>query len=458
MWLERLLWWLILGYPVLFAIADDRSVYNDRLEVGLSNPLGSLGLALQLVTLLVAAALTISRLASDASARRPLPPLAIPLILFFFINLAITLARAEPGPIFGLITSCAVLLAISLSRERPQAALLRVRSFLRLQVGLSLLLALLNPAWALVPPEHNGRSLFGLESRLIGLAAGPNYLGAAAAILCILEVLLPRRGRFFATFFFVQSIAATIWSQSRTGLVIIALGLALALSVRAFGKSHVPVIARLYTWGPIAAMFGAPLLVLTVMGGYSSEAISLTTGRVYVWSAAMEAGVRSPLFGVPRQEFTQIVALNAHGYDFLNAHNQLLETLATGGLLMVLALLMLLGAVVRGVLLQSRVALIPVALSFAVLGQLAFGTPLKLEGLSWNLASAALLVVCTLDWSQLDGNFSTFDRPDRSSLSPSRPTRARSRSVSPRIRQNIGTPPGQREVSAMAHLDDKSRQ
>jgi hypothetical protein len=454
MWLERLLWWLVLGYPILFAIADDRSVYSDRLEAGLSNPLGSVGLVLQLVTLLVAAALTISRLANDAGTRRPLPRLAVPLILFFFVNLAITLARAEPGPIFGLITSCAVLLAISLSRERPEATLLRVRSFLRLQVGLSLLLAVLSPAWALVPPEHNGRSLFGLDTRLIGLAAGPNYLGAAAAILCILELFLPRRGRILTTLLVAQAIVATVWSQSRTGLVIVALGLALALYVHVFGKSQVPVIARLYTWGPVAAMFGAPLLVLTVMSGYSSEAISLTTGRVYVWSAAMEAGVRSPLFGVPRQEFTQIVALNAHGYDFLNAHNQLLETLATGGVVMVLALMILLGAVVRGVLLQSRFALVPVALSFAVLGQLAFGTPLKLEGLSWNLASAALLVVCTLDWSARDGGPVTSQRQDGSSRSPSLPTRAWSGPPAPRTHQGIRTPAARRVAWEVARPGD----
>ena len=400
---DRLLWWLILGYPILFAIADNRSVYSDRSVDVSSNPLGSAGLIIQLAALVLAAGLMATRLMNDARSHWPLPSVLPYLGIFFITAAAISLAKGELGPAFGALVACVTLAAVSLTPTSPVSVLGHVRGFLRLQVLASVALGILLPLWALVPPEHNSRTFFGVDSRLIGLTSGPNYMGATAAVLFILELFVLTRGRLLRAVFATLALVAVVWSQSRTGLGVIALTSLLALMARLLHREGLLTLARLFVWGPIIVMATAPFAILAFIESRSELLASITTGRVYVWQAALDAVRAAPLFGLTHEEFAAIVQSYSSEYQFSNAHNQLLETMATGGIVMATLLLLLLTTLGKSLVLQARTQLAPLALSFGVLGQLPFGTPLRLTGFSWNLVAAAILVLCTRPWVAPDG-------------------------------------------------------
>jgi O-antigen ligase len=334
---------------------------------------------------------------NEARNRRPLPTIFPYIVLFFATTAAISAAKGEPGVAFGAAGACAVLTAVSLTPEPPYVVLARVRGFLRLQVSISLILGVLIPSWALVPAWHNSREFFGIGSRLIGLTAGPNYMGATAAVLLILEIFLATRGHLLRAIFGSLALTAVFWSQSRTAIVISALSCLLWIMARIMPQRSLAKLASLVIWVPILAMPVVPFVLLSFMDSRPDAVASFTTGRVYVWQAGLDAMSTAPFFGLTHEEFNAVMQRYSTS-EFSNAHNQLLETWATGGAVMAAILILLLLSLGRSLVLQARNHLAPLALSFGVLGQLPFGTPFRLSGATWNLIAVSILILCTRPW------------------------------------------------------------
>lgn len=387
---KRLLWGVVLLYPILFAVADDRSIYSSGRQ---SNPLGGTGTFLLLSSLTLAAGLVLHYGLTAWKESRAIPPVAPWLLVYFSFDAMLQLVRGEFHQLTGILIPCLVLLAFSLLDEEPGRVMLRVRRVLRVQVLLSLALALLIPSWALVPPEHSGRALFGLGTRLIGLSAGPNYLGSACAMLLILEVGLKTGHRSLRFICGLAAISAGVWAQGRTSLAVMLVGAAAALLLPRLQPVSQAKLSRALVWLPVVGMLGLPLLILWAMRFNSESLASLTTGRVYVWQVAWELIKNAPLGGNSQAAITATIDA-ATGEDLLNAHNQLLETFTRGGIILAIPMLGLLFSLCKHLSDSARDVRLIAPLALVVLGQLPFGTPLRLQGLSWNVVELAVLVAC----------------------------------------------------------------
>lgn len=391
---------MILGIVItqcLYPVVNGRSTYHQA-------PLLDLGSSGSVLVSLIQPLVALAAITILATSRRSAVStyLMVGVLLLMMPPIVSAFLSTELLSVLSLLASMVILLAAASWRVSLTSTIRFVRLLLRLVVTASVVLPAIRPDWALVPEIYSERSFLGLESRLIGILAGPNYLAVVAAVHFSFEVFARPRGSGWR-FFTCVSIVAIVWSQGRTALIFLLLvfmflgirqlisrgnGLRVLLFVTTIGVMLIP--ALLVTWSP-------PWLT------------EFTSSRSLVWEIAADGIAANPVLGGGLELFQA-------GYmegTYANAHNQLLESWATFGLLGVLGALIFLWRISLSMELTpiDCGGLIESALYLVILAQLPFGTPLRLSGLSFNiLALALMLAMLSADRSGRDKTHAQYAR------------------------------------------------
>ncbi|MFJ5872511.1 O-antigen ligase family protein [Dietzia maris] len=261
-----------------------------------------------------------------------------------------------------------------------------VRALLRAVVLGSFLAAVFNPAWALVPEGVSERSVFGLETRLIGLSTSPNYIAVVAVLLFCFELsgALIRRAFDMANAGFASlAVIVAIWAQSRGVLMamfVIALIAAFSRAGYKFARRSV-----LVSW--LFLGFACLIVVVASVGAMVDDEVNeLTTGRISIWSNILRNFASFLWFGASSRD--ALLIQNEAG----NAHNGYLEALISGGVGFLLLTILLLVVVSYTILAGGERAALAGMLFLFIAVQFAFGTPLRAFSLSWNFVVLVLLV------------------------------------------------------------------
>lgn len=397
----HLLWVIIALLPILSMVTNGRPLYGEEAEVWaaplvvLITPLQVFGAALALIVCWGGA----------YSIRPAHKPLFAAIVLYGACQLVSDLfndsLRAAVGPVVSLL----VLLAVLVRGEELPVLKRRITWLLRVYTWGSILVYLMAPEWSVVPSEHGGRDLFGLDTRFIGLTAGPNYIALIAALAFLIEIYPVYRQRGWLASANC-ALVICLWSQGRSAIVILAIVLLVLIGVRSRSREWFALAIL-----AVLAAGAAGLLMPSVqarLGSIFSRAgfREITTGRSDVWALAWEEFLGSPLVGHGSSVFGVQYWSNGVvriGADFANAHDQFLQALAQGGILGLVTTILLLGAFMQ---LANRVAHDTRGLSVAILAvvmvQLAFGTPLRSSGFSVNLIVLAFCIGVLASSRKLD--------------------------------------------------------
>lgn len=223
-----------------------------------------------------------------------------------------------------------VAIALSLSRIQVSRLLWHARAILRVYVVLCLMSMLVTPDYAWFP--STGRQWLGLP-QFVGVAPHPNSLGPIAALAFLLELALGGR-RFLRWTFTVLALTVLVLTQSRAGWAAGVLGLCIVFLVPdgQIGPRRFLVILQ--------GVIGAVLVVFFVISDPDSG--DVTNGRLSLWAAIIDRAGQSWLFGNGNEAFNA-ESRSANGFAAWagQAHNQILETLFTGGVLALTPLVVL---------------------------------------------------------------------------------------------------------------------
>jgi len=404
------LFWLGLGlYPLLFSIMDNRSLYVGAQWGGpatpaatSSNPIASYGTVFVVAFGGLCVGYFAKRNFGHTENSRWFRGRQLVLIAYFLTLLLAFMAKGEFTKLFPVgVAAIVCVVAVSEARTLTNSvsALIWV---LRIQIFGSLVAGVVNPDWALVPTENLGRSLFGIDSRLIGFAPAPNYLAMCAVILLALEVSdLPRLNRkALRVLSTAASLICLLWAQSRTELVIGLAVLVLAAIARTWSIGAATFAGRLVTLVVVPFAVAAPFVVTTLGIATQASLSEISTNRTDIWIRAVDLVATSPLFGVVYDE--TVTTISTLGYSYYNVHNQFLESWISGGL----GAATLLAVLILIVSFRARSSQFPVAaslLTLYVVLELPFGTPFKLESLSWSLIGIAV-------WLSISSSYSESNR------------------------------------------------
>ncbi|MCX5200258.1 O-antigen ligase family protein [Streptomyces sp. NBC_00237] len=276
-----------------------------------------------------------------------------------------------------------LLTAFHLAPRTDLATLVRLlRAALRVFTYGSLLALALAPTWAVVASKVvNFRLDLVLPGgRLAGLTNHPNALGAVVVAALLLECQSVARTRLWplhaavagTTLLFAQS--RTAWLAALVGLLFLRKASEMGEAGRSVGagvdRSRVhPVITRGI---PVGLALCAALFVPSVLKEFedvaSSDEVSTLHGRHLPWEAALGAFRESPWLGWGPGLFSDPLSPVHRAFD--HAHNQLLHTLGTAGLLGAAGLLLFVAAAGWASARTSRVS----------------------GGLGWALTAATLMV------------------------------------------------------------------
>lgn len=184
-----------------------------------------------------------------------------------------------------------------------------------------------------------------LPGRFMGIGVHPNSLGPLAAFALAAECVPLHRARLWPLH---AAAAATVlvMTQSRTSWMACALGLLLLHRPGATRPMLHRLLARtllLGSAGSLLLLVPGPVAALGQAAG--SRDFGSLHGRTLPWRAALEAFEAHPLLGYGPRLFTD--PLSPIGGAFGHAHNQLLQVLATSGLVGAAGLLLFVAAAVR---------------------------------------------------------------------------------------------------------------
>jgi O-antigen ligase len=202
------------------------------------------------------------------------------------------------------------------------------------------------------------------HNSLIGTQGNPNFASAVMGILGILifsQILINISGLIHKLFSCILVIILTILilrSNSRQGLFVLILGLAIFLTIWLFSKSK--------KLGFISLLLGSTLFILAILGMLQIGPLEKfvykpsVSVRGFYWRAGVEMFKNNPLFGIGIDRygsyFMQYRELEypiRYGYEITssNAHNTFIQFFATGGILLGLTYLFLLFFILmRGVI------------------------------------------------------------------------------------------------------------
>lgn len=385
------MWILLIAYPGVYAILNGRKAYGES-----TSPWSA---SLQTVSFLSHALIVAAcALVLAAPRRRRTGALGIGrgALIYLLLQGLVIVVHGSWSAILGWLVVALVLWVIITTHETAEKTEWRIRWGLRTYISASLAAMVINPQWALVPETSNSRSLFGIEPRLIGFTDSSNYLGLISAMLFALELAAFSRQRKPSTVMFAGlALTTCLFTQSRTPLFAIVLVSALFFVKWAgLARFNTPRQSALLTVLACSSLI-PPIISLYASSNTLAVLERVTTGRTTIWNIAFEEFMKSPLIGAGHGVFsTDFWASRPSPLEYSNAHNQVLETVARGGLIELLGLVVFLVAIVR---MTRRVQ--GTEFGFAVLllatvtfCQLATGTPFRTSGITWNLLELAALV------------------------------------------------------------------
>lgn len=227
-----------------------------------------------------------------------------------------------------------LVVALRVAPSVPQAELLpRLRRLLRCYTWGSLAALLVAPGWATIAHDTQFLRLDWLlaSGRLAGLTNHPILLGMLAAAALVLE-LAPVLRRPGWAWHAAAAGAVLILAQSRTAWAMALVALPLLYRRERSGPRVHPLLKRLLMLGGAGslALLVSPGLVTWLSALVNSQEISSVHGRTLPWQVAWTAFDSSMLFGYGPSLFLDPASPNRGAYD--HAHNQLLQTLGTSGL------------------------------------------------------------------------------------------------------------------------------
>ena len=370
----------IAAFLAAYSVFDARALYSDAQEV---SPVGNIATVASLGLLAIAA---LSVVFSLADRRTSVGILQFALFAAFSGLLLARLYHDGLSSSYGTILVLAVLFSVSLQSTSSEFILTSLAWSLRLLLLASVIAVFFSPDWALVPPERSGRELFGLNSRLIGFSASPNYIATAAGLLLLLELFghASRSVKLRVVSSFLCAVVL-LWAQSRSVLFGVTLVIVLYLATRSKHGARRLFVAA--SWSLIAVSAVLPMLDFRNSTFLGDDPSDLTTGRTEIWrSAASELG-QYWLTGLPAEDAKYLLG------GAFNAHNQILETLLSGGVLLLVANLALLFIISVLILRNPLAPPLAAALLLFISAQFLFGTPFRVTGLSWNLLLLSVLVL-----------------------------------------------------------------
>jgi O-antigen ligase len=221
-----------------------------------------------------------------------------------------------------------------------QATTLILRALMRSTLGLSFLLLFYMPGWVLLPNSARHLNL----DRFAGVFPHPNALATFACAAFAVEFIRPRTR--FSNVFSALAVAGVVLSQSEGGYV------ALAFVVLAIFAGRSPTLRGRK---PAFVASSLALVVLVVAFGPSliaadanGQRLATFSGRSAIWAYTMDSFSRNPLLGTGTYFLSDgDRAAGALGENAGSAHNELLQTLGSAGLLGLAFLLALLVVVCR---------------------------------------------------------------------------------------------------------------
>lgn len=236
----------------------------------------------------------------------------------------------------------------------------------------SLAAAVLTPSSAF-QPGYNGL-LPGFKSRLWGVTAHANSLGAVACAYFLMELAVPARRRWLHLVLLAVAWLTMIMSQSKTSILTAMLGgtLMLLMQGRAYLKSKNRgynenaglIMAALLLGGCIFVLFVGTWVMffdLNVLTALESKLdaravgdLSTGTGRLWIWTAAINGGMENPLFGQGASFWNLENRMRLGLSGAVTAHNLYLQVFSRSGFVGLITLLVFMYILIRYAIRASR--------------------------------------------------------------------------------------------------------
>lgn len=258
--------------------------------------------------------------------------------------------------IYPLFIYLALFIAFGYSRVSP--LIVAKQCLLAIVVG-SLASALISPSLAIQPGYSS--IVPGFNIRLWGITAHPNTLGSVASIGLLLEIVEPSDRKWLHRFGLLSYLTALVLSQSKTSIGSALIGLTAVISWRINASlsansrgsgARIAIRNRfLMMCFTLSLLLGGAVMLfsdfsllpalerrlnLNALGD-----ISTATGRTWIWSVAVQAGLDSPLFG-QGGDFWSAATRAQYGLSGAShAHNLFLQVFSRSGGFGLIALIVL---------------------------------------------------------------------------------------------------------------------
>lgn len=272
--------------------------------------------------------------------------------LFFYIcnNTLSGIFGTYPSFSHNTVYVDVVFLAVFMNRDEPVEVFIRSAKIALLgMMALSLVAAVVIPELA-IQSDYKGWIPV-LHIRLWGVGSNPNSIGPLALLLMMLEFCCPSSAKVWRVLNYGLGLAVLVLAQSKTvwaaGVLVLPL-----LAWTRFGKAPSGGMRIGFALCLISVLVAVTLLVmfgnldklwLKLAGGQVGSDVSSLTGRVQIWSAAIDAWRDNPLFGYGPTAWGPLHRLSI-GLPFaFSAHNQFLQSLSGAGILGLLSIVAYLG-------------------------------------------------------------------------------------------------------------------
>jgi O-antigen ligase len=218
-------------------------------------------------------------------------------------------------------------------------------------IYLSLLVAVLNPGWAVLTGAHS--VIPGITSRLFGVASNANGLGPIALLYIFLDIKSYKR-TYFDKICYLAALIVLVWAQSKTIWIAAIIGYFLKLW---FGKSENGKISTyrgtlrfLYIFIPVLAVVFVLLLPVSENQKLGEDPFGTLTGRTILWKITIDEWEKTPIFGYGPNLWDEKFRSRHIGFrsDFAShAHNMFVQQLGETGIVGVVFLCVFVVVLIR---------------------------------------------------------------------------------------------------------------
>jgi O-antigen ligase len=260
-------------------------------------------------------------------------------------------SKAPPASVLLFVyTSWMVTTSIAYGQFDPRSLMLPALALLVVNLDidtlarhgrLALRMTTLGSLWLLVQKEPaafftlNERQLFGFD-QLAGLTPHPNVLGPVAAVALTLELYKSGRRNLWNVIGLLSAGGCCLLAESRSGWMMAAIG------VTAYLFQRLPLRRIVITFVAMTTV------ALFLVPDPDEQGRALLNGRDYLWSRALGVWEQNWIVGAGPDAFGAAYTATLTGGYGVQAHNQLLHTLGTLGIVGGLLLVAYGAAILRG--------------------------------------------------------------------------------------------------------------